>query len=99
MLKDLPEEQLQGRDFRITPFLRQAVGQIYYARNQYEDAAAILEPLRNGDLNNEYIRLGVRYYLAALHHLGRSDEKLMQRLVEADEQEKAELDRLLRQST
>ena len=99
MLRNLPEEQLQGRNFNVTPFLRQAVGQIYYARNQYEDAAAILEPLRNGDLNNEYIRLGVRYYLAALHHLGRSDEKLMQRLVEADEQEKAELDRLLRQST
>jgi tetratricopeptide (TPR) repeat protein len=95
MLNSLPEEQLQGRSFHVTPFLRQAVGQIYYSLGQYEEAANILQPLKKSDLADQYIRIGIRYYLASLHQLGQSDEKLLNRLLEADENEKMELDALL----
>jgi hypothetical protein len=43
--------------------------------------------------------MGIRYYLAALDKLGRSDEALMNRLFEADINEKAELEVLLRKAT
>jgi hypothetical protein len=99
MLKDLPEEQLQGRNFEVTPFLRQAVGQIYYARQQYEEALRILQPLIDSDLGDPYNRIGVRYYLASLSKLGRSDEALLNRLFGADENERSELDALLRGTT
>jgi hypothetical protein len=99
MLKNLPEEQLQGRSFDITPFMRQAVGQIYYARRQYEDAFSILQPLSKEDLSDQYIRLGIRYYLASLHKMGKSDERLMKRLLDADAKEKRELEALLEQSS
>jgi tetratricopeptide (TPR) repeat protein len=95
MLKDLPEEQLQGRDFRITPFLRQAVGQIYYARGQYEETVEVLKPLKDSDLQDAYNRIGVRHYLASLERLGRTDEALMKRLFEADPNEREELKLLL----
>jgi O-antigen ligase/tetratricopeptide (TPR) repeat protein len=95
MLKSLPEEQLQRRSFNVTPFLRQAVGQIYYSLGQYEEAANILQPLKNINLNDQYVRIGIRYYLASLHQLGQSDVKLLNRLLEADENEKMELDALL----
>jgi len=96
MLRELPEEQLQGRSFQVTPFLRQAVGQIYYAQHQYEEAVQILKPLRESDLNDPYIRIGIRYYLASLHKLGQSDDALRNRLFEADANEKKELEALLK---
>jgi tetratricopeptide (TPR) repeat protein len=99
MLATLPEEQLQGRNFQITPFLRQAIGQIYYASGQYEEAADILAPLKDGDLSDPYIRIGIRYYLASLDKMGQSDENLMKRLIEADANERFELDALLQEST
>jgi tetratricopeptide (TPR) repeat protein len=99
MLEALPEEQLQGRNFQITPFLRQAIGQIYYARERYEEAADILAPLKDGDLSDPYIRIGIRYYLASLDKMGQSDENLMKRLIEADANERFELDALLQEST
>jgi len=95
MLKNLPEEQLQGRSFQVTPFLRQAVGQIYYNLQQYDEAVQILKPLKDSDLDDLYNRIGVRYYLASLHKLGQSDNSLMSRLFEADANEKNELDALL----
>lgn len=96
MLSNLPEEQLQGRAFHITPFLRQAVGQIYYSQRRYEEAVKILEPLKNSDLNDSYVRIGIRFYLASLHQLGQSDAELLDRLLEISGDEKMELDALLR---
>ena len=97
MLRNLPEEQLQGRNFQVTPFLRQAVGQIHYARGEYEEAVRMLEPLKDEDMGDPYIRIGIRYYLAALDRLGQSDETLMNRLLEADKNEGEKLDALLRE--
>jgi tetratricopeptide (TPR) repeat protein len=99
LLENLPEEQLQGRNFAVTPFLRQAVGQIHYARQQYEEAVEILEPLAGSEMDDPYVRTGVRYYLASLHRLGRSDEQLTKRLFEADDKERTELEALLQASS
>jgi hypothetical protein len=99
MLEALPEEQGQGRNFQITPFLRQAIGQIYYGRERYEEAADILAPLKDGDLGDPYIRMGIRFYLASLDKMGQSDENLMERLIEADANERVELDALLQKTT
>jgi len=98
MLKDLPEEQLQGRDFKVTPFLRQAVGQIYYARGQYEEAVEILAPLKDSDLQDPYIRIGIRHYLASLERMERTDEALKNRLFKADPNERKELQNLLQKA-
>jgi tetratricopeptide (TPR) repeat protein len=95
MLRELPAEQLQGRNFQVTPFLRQAVGQIYYSLRQYEEAVEILQPLQDSDMGDPYIRTGIRYYLASLRQLGQSDDALMNRLFEADENERIELNALL----
>ncbi|OUM89000.1 MAG: hypothetical protein BAA01_10315 [Bacillus thermozeamaize] len=98
MLGDLPEEQLQGRDYRVTPFLRQAVGQIYYARGQYEEAVEILAPLKDSDLQDPYIRIGIRHYLASLERMERTDEALKNRLFKADPNERKELQNLLQKA-
>jgi hypothetical protein len=95
LLALLPEEQLQGRDFDVSNFLRQAVGQILFGQGRYEDAVAILKPMIETDLSDVYNRIGVRYYLAALHMLGQSDADLMNRLIEADSNEKAYFESLL----
>jgi len=95
LLALLPEEQLQGREFDVTPFTRQAAGQILYGQGRYEDAVSMLKPIIEIDLSDVYNRIGARYYLAALHRLGQSDAELMDRLVEADPDEKVYLDSLL----
>jgi len=94
LLKNLPEEQLQGRDFGVTPFIRQAVGQILFEQRQYEEAIDMLQPLVGSDLNETYNRTGIRYYLAALHALGQNNENLTQLLIEADPDERMYLDSL-----
>jgi tetratricopeptide (TPR) repeat protein len=95
LLASLPEEQLQGRSFDVTPFIRQAVGQILYGQGRYEDAVSMLQPLVESDLRDIYNRIGVRHYLAALHKLGQSDTVLMNRLIEADPNEHTYLESLL----
>ncbi|GGF92380.1 O-antigen ligase family protein [Paenibacillus abyssi] len=97
-LEELPEEQLQGRDFDVTPFMRQALGQIYFNKQMYQEAIAMLEPLKEMDFQDAYIRNGIRYYLAALHAVGKSNENISNLLFQANEQEKSELDRLILES-
>jgi tetratricopeptide (TPR) repeat protein len=95
LLENLPEEQLQGRDFNISLFTRQAVGQIFFAKGRYEDAVTILQPFVQSKLDDPYNRIGIRFYLAALHALGQHDENLEKLLIEADENERMYLDALI----
>jgi O-antigen ligase/tetratricopeptide (TPR) repeat protein len=95
MLKELPKEQLQGRDFSITPFSRQAIGQLFYEMRDFESARQVLEPMREADLRDPYNRIGVRYYLATLHVFGQTDESLQNLLIKADSHEKIALDGLI----
>jgi len=95
LLEELPEEQLQGRDFDINSFILQAVGQIYYEQGQFEQSADTLKPLQDEDMNNPFIRQGVRYYLASLDALGQNDENLRNRLIDVDSHERILLDKLI----
>ena len=83
-LKSLPTGQLQGREFKVTPVMRLAVGQIYYYRQQYEDAIALLKEDINGDFTNNTIRSEVHYYLEALNAIGQKDDALNSKLIEAE---------------
>ncbi len=97
-LENLPEEQLQGRAFEITPFIRQAVGQIHYGMEQYQDAISILQPLTGSDLGDLYNRIGIRYYLASLKAIGQNDTNLEQLLISSDQNERMYLDSLYQTS-
>lgn len=93
-LKSLPTGQLQGRAFSVTPLMRLAVGQIYYNRQQYEDAIALLKEDINGDFTNDTIRSEVHYYLEALKSIGQKDDALNSKLIEAEEKAQEELDKV-----
>ncbi|XEC95255.1 O-antigen ligase family protein [Paenibacillus tarimensis] len=81
LLATLPENQLQGRNFEVTPRIRQAMGKIYYFQNDYEKAVEILEPITTENLEDVFIRAGNRYYLAALGELGQKNENLENQLI------------------
>ncbi|WP_123042256.1 O-antigen ligase family protein [Cohnella candidum] len=97
-LKTLPKEQMQGRPFDVTPAIRQAVGAVYYSKADYKAAEALLEPLKQGDLNDPATRTGIRYYLASLHALGQKDDALQAALIGADPNEQAQIDALDQQA-
>ncbi|WP_188996621.1 O-antigen ligase family protein [Paenibacillus nasutitermitis] len=94
-LKSLPEGQLQGREFIVTPLMRQAIGQINYRNKNYEAAYNLLKEDIAGDLTNDSIRVNVRFYLASLHALGQKNEELLRKLVEADENESTAVQQLV----
>lgn len=94
-LKDLPADQLQGRDFSLRPLIRSGIGQIYFYQGRYSEAADILKTSQNLDLKSLDNREIVRYYLAALHALGEKDGNLMQRLIQSDEHERIALDQVI----
>lgn len=88
-LKELPEEQLQGRDFDVNPFIRQAVGSIYYFKHDFSNAISILTPVKQMDLRDDpYVRIGIRYYLASLDAIGQKDDILQNLLIAVDPHEK-----------
>jgi len=94
-LKSLPEGQLQGRDFIVSPLIRQAIGQINYRNKNYDAAYNLLKEDISGDLSIDTIRVNVRYYLASLHAIGQNDEELLRKLVEADENERNAVQQLI----
>lgn len=95
LLKDLPKEQNQGRDFSVTAGIRQTIGQIYFYQGKYEEAADLLKPATTGDLQNEETRISTRYYLASLLLIGENDKELQGRLFNVDGNEQKELQDLV----
>ncbi|MBW7475068.1 O-antigen ligase family protein [Paenibacillus oenotherae] len=95
LLKTLPETQLQGREFNVTFLMRQAIGIIHYNHKDYEAAKALLvQDIAENLQDNVYARTTVRYYLASLEATGQNDENLYNKLIEADENERASLEEL-----
>lgn len=93
-LKNLPEEQLQGRNFDVTLLIRQAVGLIHYYDGDYNAAIELLGQDITGNLNDPSVRKTVRYYLASLEAIGQIDDNLFTRLIEADENERIAVEQL-----
>ncbi|UJF34261.1 O-antigen ligase family protein [Paenibacillus hexagrammi] len=69
-LKNLPKGQLQGREFAVTPALAVNVGQVYFMRGDYVTAADTMKPLITDQLDDQTMRVLVRWYLAALQKQG-----------------------------
>jgi len=95
LLKELPEEQMQGRNFTITRYIRSAVGIVYFEEKDYLHAVEILEPLQAEDFKDPIIRGGMRYYLASLDKLGQNNENVLNRLIAVDENEKMAVQELI----
>ncbi|QHW31551.1 hypothetical protein GZH47_12325 [Paenibacillus rhizovicinus] len=87
LLKSLPAEQLQGREFDVSQLMRQAIGQIYFYNKNYQEAINLLKIDITGDMNDPGIRINTRYYLASLNAIGQSDDELFKKLVSADPNE------------
>jgi len=100
-LKELPENQLQGRSFELTIVIRHSIGAIFYYQQNYEKAAQLLKPITKEPLTSKdsthdsLVRSSFRYYLAALKMLGESDINLENKLFSADANEKKSLKYLL----
>ncbi|WP_213530881.1 O-antigen ligase family protein [Paenibacillus cisolokensis] len=96
LLEELPEEQLQGRRFDISPDIRQLVAQIYYFTGKPERTIELLKSATGGDLNEPLNRSSVRFYLAALDAIGQRDDELKRKLFAADPEEEQRLQELLK---
>lgn len=95
-LEDLPEQQLQGRRFDISPEIRQLVAQIYYYTDREELTVELLRPMiHNSDLSQPLGRTSVRFYLAALDAIGQHDDGLKRQLIAADPEEERYLNELM----
>lgn len=96
LLESLPDEQLQGRRFNISPEIRQLVSQIYYHTDKPEKTIELLKPLIGEDMAEPLYRTAARFYLAALDKMGQKDEELKRRLVAADPEEEQYLKELIK---
>jgi len=101
-LKELPENQLQGRPFELTVMIRYSIGAIYYYQQDYEKAAELLklvikEPLSSKDSTHDtLVRSALRYYLASLRMLDKDNSKLENKLFSIDSNEENLLKSLLK---
>ncbi|MBR2566748.1 MAG: O-antigen ligase family protein [Paenibacillus sp.] len=89
-LKTLPEGQLQGQPFEVTPTMILNAGKMKYMLNDSSEAAAILKKGIAEDLNDVTNREIARWYLASLKRDFQLDEALYNKMIaispgEADE--------------
>ncbi|MGF9699852.1 O-antigen ligase family protein [Paenibacillus sp. MABNR03] len=89
-LKTLPEGQLQGQPFELTPTMILNAGKMKYMSNDSAGAATILKGGIAEDLSDATNREIVRWYLAALTKDGEQDQAVYDKLIavapnEADE--------------
>jgi hypothetical protein len=99
-LQNLPEGQLQGREFGHTPTIRLVLGQIQYIRGDYPTASEIMQPgiTDRMDLTPQQQMINqqlTRWYLASLRKQGKDDKVLYDKFVAQFTTEQTEINRLL----
>lgn len=94
-LESLPEGQLQGREFNVTPAIALYAGQIYYIKGDYSNAESALKHGITDNLEDSLAQTIARWYLAALHKQGKSEDSLKEKLFIANPQEAKKLEELL----
>lgn len=94
-LEALPEGQLQGRKFEVTPPIALNIGKIYYLREQYSEASSILKQGLASKIEDQTDREIARWYLASLKQQGKNDEKLFRQLIEIEPDEAELLQKLV----
>lgn len=94
-LESLPEGQLQGREYNVTPAIALYAGQIYYIKGDYSNAESALKHGISDNLEDSFTQTITRWYLAALHKQGKSEDSLKEKLFAANPQEAKNVEELL----
>lgn len=95
-LDTLPDEQLQGQEFEVTPNIALPLGQIEYIRGNYDKSAEILKLGIRKTLEESADVLIARWYLAALGKQGKEDKALYNKLIAQDPNEAVQIENLLK---
>lgn len=93
-LKTLPEGQLQGNPFYITPLMTLNAGKIQFMLNNPAEAADILKQGITEDLTEATNQEIIRWYLAALQKTGTNDQPLYDQYIQIDPTGKDAIDQL-----
>ncbi|WP_028543996.1 O-antigen ligase family protein [Paenibacillus taiwanensis] len=101
-LKTLPEGQLQGRKFEITPKVALHAGQAYYLTGKTQEAYDIMKAHLQEDLtpdpakpNDTSKRDLLRWYLAMTKKLGLQDDVNLAKLLALDPEEQTKMDSIV----
>lgn len=86
-LKTLPEEQLQGRAFAITPKVALHAGQAYFMNGQTQEAYDIMKAHLQEDLTDTTNLELMRWYLASAEKLGVEDDASYAKIIAIDPNE------------
>lgn len=101
-LAKLPEGQVQGRPFYLSPLIRFSTGQILAVNGELEKAIAELQPAAADSAERlkdptkqaeiEQNKLVIRWYLAVTQKLGKPDQALYDSFTATNPQEKQQID-------
>jgi O-antigen ligase len=94
-LELLPEGQIQGREFYVTKTIAFNVGQIHFIRGEFPAASEILKLGVTDQLDDQQIRMNIRWYLASLQRQQKNDQELYNKLVAKDANEANEIQKLV----
>lgn len=94
-LKTLPEGQLQGKTFEVTPNVALRAGQAYYMLGQTQEAYDIIKSRLQEDLSNTTNVEMMTWYLAAAEKLGLKDEDSFNKLAAVDENAKTNIESIV----
>ncbi|KQY91999.1 polymerase [Paenibacillus sp. Root52] len=93
-LKTLPEGQLQGKPFELTPTMILNAGKMKYMLNDFGGAATLLQTGIAEELSDATQREIARWYLAALVKDGHQDQAVYDQLIAVDPNEAEEIEKL-----
>jgi O-antigen ligase len=94
-LESLPEGQMAGSPFYVTPNLALTLGQTYYLKGDAAKSAEILSTTIGDQLEEAVRKPGTRWYLAALQKSGKPDRALYDRFTANYPDEKQEIETIV----
>lgn len=94
-LGTLPEGQMSGRPFHITPTIALVIGKIHFMSEKYADATTILQQGINENLDVAQNREIVRWYLASLQKQQKTDANWYNNLIAKDPTEAQQISALV----
>ncbi|WP_328802956.1 O-antigen ligase family protein [Saccharibacillus alkalitolerans] len=82
-LKNLPEGQMQGREFAASRSMQQNAGKLMYFNGQTQESADLLKSILTDDYADPANQEAALWYLVALNKLGDSDPSVLKGLTAA----------------
>lgn len=95
-LATLPEGQMQGASFTVTPIILSSAAQVYFSQGQFATVEGMLKESTGGNIDDSRTQLLIRLYLASIMKQGKSDTELYNKLIAKNANERAEIDKLLK---